>query len=83
NYGFVFFGWGISLLLGPQIGSSVLAATGSYVGAYYAAIGLLSVSLLLVFLLRQPRFTAEQVLDGPALAPVAAVTELRMEEVAA
>lgn len=63
NYGFVFFGWGISLLLGPQIGSSVLAATGFYTGAYHAAIGLLSVSLLLVFLLRQPRFVPERMLD--------------------
>ena len=68
NYGFVFFGWGISLLLGPQIGSSVLAATGSYIGAYYAALGLLSVSLLLVFGLRQPRFDAALVLDAPAVA---------------
>jgi MFS transporter, OFA family, oxalate/formate antiporter len=63
NYGFVFYGWGISLLLGPQIGSSVLAATGSYVGAYVAAIGLLAVSLTLVVLLRQPSFTPDQVID--------------------
>jgi MFS transporter, OFA family, oxalate/formate antiporter len=63
NYGFVFYGWGISLLLGPQIGSSVLAATGSYVGAYYAAIGLLAVSLLLVALLKQPKFHRHQFLD--------------------
>jgi len=83
NYGFVFFGWGISLLLGPQIGSSVLAATGSYIGAYYAAIGLLSVSLLLVFLLRQPRFTTEQILDAPVLAPVANPAALRPAEAAA
>lgn len=66
NYGFVFYGWGISLLLGPQIGSSVLAATGSYVGAYYAAIVLLAVSLTLVFLLRQPTFRADQVIDAEA-----------------
>ena len=70
NYGFVFYGWGISLLLGPQIGSSVLAATGSYIGAYYAAMGLLSVSLLLVFLLRQPRFADHQILDAPVAVPV-------------
>jgi MFS transporter, OFA family, oxalate/formate antiporter len=80
NYGFVFFGWGISLLLGPQIGSSVLAATGSYVGSYYAAIGLLSVSLLLVLLLRQPRFSVEQVLDGRAPAAVAAPMVIRPSE---
>ena len=80
NYGFVFFGWGISLLLGPQIGSSVLAATGSYVGAYYAAIGLLSVSLLLVLLLRQPRFSAEQVLDGSVPAAVTAPVAIRSRE---
>jgi MFS transporter, OFA family, oxalate/formate antiporter len=66
NYGFVFYGWGVSLLLGPQIGSSVLAATGSYVGAYYAAIGLLTASLTLVLLLRQPSFSPEQILDDEA-----------------
>lgn len=65
-YGFVFYGWGISLLLGPQIGSSVLAATGSYLGAYYAAIGLLTVSLLLVARLRPPTFAPEQTIDAPA-----------------
>jgi hypothetical protein len=41
----------------------VLAATGSYVGAYFAAIGLLTVSLTLVVLLRQPSFTPEQIID--------------------
>ncbi len=71
NYGFVFFGWGISLLLGPQIGSSVLAATGSYIGAYQAAIGLLAISMLLVFLLRQPHFASAVVLDRPAPEPTA------------
>jgi hypothetical protein len=76
----VFYGWGLSLLLGPQIGSSVLAATGSYIGAYYAAIGLLTVSLVLVGLLRQPRFAAEVLLDGPrAVAP--AVATLDREDV--
>lgn len=74
-YGFVFFGWGVSLLLGPQIGSSVLAATGSYIGAYYAAIGLLLVSLLLVVLLRQPRFAPAQLLDGHVRATEPAATE--------
>ena len=66
TYGFVFYGWGLSLLIGPQIGSSVLAATGSYVGAYYAALGLLATSLVLVALLRQPRFAAGDLLDGEA-----------------
>lgn len=81
NYGFVFYGWGISLLLGPQIGSSVLAATGSYVGAYYAAIGLLAVSLLLVALLRQPRFRADQIIDDADASEVeVVVTDDRDEE---
>ena len=79
NYGFVFYGWGISLLLGPQIGSSVLAATGSYIGAYYAAIGLLLVSLLLVTLLRQPRFADEKILDAPIPVAVAAQLEPQLE----
>lgn len=81
-YGFVFFGWGLSLLIGPQIGSSVLAATGSYIGAYYIALGLLTVSLLLVALLRQPRFAPEQVLDGGShvVAPVETCEDLDERE---
>lgn len=74
NYGFVFYGWGISLLLGPQIGSSILAATGSYIGAYYAAMALLLVSLVLVALLRQPRFAPEHVIDGTLNANAATVS---------
>lgn len=76
-YGFVFFGWGISALIGPQIGSSLLAATGSYIGAYYAAIGLLSVSLLLVLLLRQPRFAPDELLEGNVEEPMVAATPVR------
>ena len=63
NYGFVYYGWGFSLIIGPQISSSVKAATGSYTLAYYAAIGLIAISLVLVYLLKKPTFRADQIID--------------------
>ena len=63
NYGFVYYGWGFSLIIGPQISSSVKAATGSYTLAYYAAIGLIAISIVLVYLLKKPTFRADQIID--------------------
>lgn len=62
-YGFVYLGWGLSLVIGPTIGSVVLASTGAYVGAYYAAMGLLAVSAVLVVLLEPPRFRSSEIID--------------------
>ena len=63
NYGFVYYGWGFSLIIGPQISSSVKAATGSYTYAYFAAIGLIAISIILVFLLKKPTFRPDQIIE--------------------
>jgi MFS transporter, OFA family, oxalate/formate antiporter len=63
NYGFIFLGWGLSLVIGPTIGSVVLAATGAYVGTYYAAMGLLAVSAYLVVKLEPPTFDPSEIID--------------------
>lgn len=63
NYGFIFLGWGLSLVIGPTIGSVVLGATGAYVGTYYAAMGLLAVSAYLVAKLEPPSFDASEIID--------------------
>ncbi len=63
NYGFIFLGWGLSLVIGPTIGSVVLGATGAYVGTYYAAMVLLAVSAYLVVKLRPPSFDSVQIID--------------------
>ncbi|MFO7779546.1 MAG: MFS transporter [Nitriliruptoraceae bacterium] len=63
NYGFMFLGWGLSLVIGPTIGSVVLGATGAYVGTYYAAMGLLAVSAYLVVKLEPPTFDPSEIID--------------------
>ncbi len=63
NYGLVYYGWGISLIIGPQISSSVKAATGSYTYAYYAAIVLILISVVLVAFLKKPTFKPEEIVD--------------------
>lgn len=63
NYGFIYYGWGASTIVGPTIGSFILADSGSYVGAFYAAIGLLAVSAVLVALLRPPKFDSKEIVD--------------------
>jgi MFS family permease len=62
-YGYIFLGWGLSLVIGPTIGSLVLEATGAYVGTYYAAMGLLVVSAVLVVRLKPPSFDSIQIID--------------------
>lgn len=63
NYGFIFLGWGLSLVIGPTIGSLVLAGTGAYIGTYYAAMALLAVSAFLVSKLQPPRFHPDDIID--------------------
>lgn len=77
NYGVVYTGWGASLIIGPLIASYSkkyvaehgLDPTTSYHIAYYAAIGLIAVSALLVFLLKRPKFKQEEVIDDAVLLP--------------
>ena len=83
NYGIVYTGWGLSLVIGPTIASyskkSVLdkIAAGvpgvdlsqSYHLAYYSAIGLIAVSAVLAFLVKKPKFKQSQVIDDFVLAP--------------
>ncbi|MBJ7882017.1 L-lactate MFS transporter [Gelidibacter salicanalis] len=65
NYGFVYYGWGFSLIIGPQISANVKAATGSYTYAYYAAIVLIAISAILVYFLKKPTFRQDQIIDEP------------------
>jgi MFS family permease len=71
NYGLVYYGWGFSLIIGPQVSSSVKAATGEYTMAYYIAVGLIAVSAVLVFLLKKPMFRPDQIIDDVPVAAAA------------
>ncbi|MFP4235179.1 MAG: OFA family MFS transporter [Nitriliruptoraceae bacterium] len=83
NYGFIFLGWGLSLVIGPTIGSVVLEATGAYVGTYYAAMGLLAVSAYLVVRLEPPRFDPIQIIDPVYKREVLGMSEERIAAEAA
>lgn len=66
NYGVVYYGWGLSLVIGPQITALVYSEADGYIRAYYWAIGLLVVSLMLVLTLTKPKFRPDQILvDHP------------------
>ena len=76
NYGVVYTGWGLSLVIGPQIAaiSKQMALDAnkpeeSYFFAYYAAIGLIAISLVLAFLVKKPKFRQEDVIDDYILGP--------------
>ena len=83
NYGIVYTGWGLSLIIGPTIASfskksvmDKIAAgvpgvdlTQSYHFAYYSAIGLIAISAILAFSLKKPKFKQSEVTDGFVLAP--------------
>lgn len=73
NYGVVYTGWGLSLIIGPQIAAyskKIAAAPNeSYFFAYHAAIGLIAISLVLAFLVKKPKFRQEDVIDDYILGP--------------
>ena len=83
NYGVVYTGWGLSLIIGPTIAQfskkSVLTAieqgvegvnmTQSYHIAYKAAIGLIAVSFILAYLVKKPKFIQSEVIDDYILSP--------------
>ncbi len=65
NYGVVYYGWGLSLVIGPQITALVYSEANGYINAYYWAIGLLAISFVLTATLTKPKFTPDQILDDP------------------
>lgn len=76
NYGVVYTGWGLSLVIGPQIAaySNRLAEEAgtpdaAYHFAYKAAIGLIAISFVLAFLVKKPKFRQEDVIDDYILGP--------------
>ena len=76
NYGVVYTGWGLSLVIGPQIAaySKKLALEAntpqeSYFFAYHAAIVLIAISLVLAILVKKPKFRQEDVIDDYILGP--------------
>jgi OFA family oxalate/formate antiporter-like MFS transporter len=74
NYGVVYYGWGLSLVIGPQITALVYSEARGYTLAYYWAIALLAVSLVLVLFLKKPTFKPEQILDEAPVVPSEPVT---------
>ena len=64
NYGLVYYGWGLSLIIGPTISQIVKSRTGNYDYAYLIAFGLIAVSAVLVALLKHPLFRPEQIVDA-------------------
>ena len=77
NYAIVYTGWGLSLMIGPNISSwskkQVLLSgadiSTSYHFAYYAAIGLIAISAVLVYLVKKPKFKQSEVIDDYILSP--------------
>ena len=76
NYGVVYTGWGLSLVIGPQIAaySNRLAEANNapgeaYFFAYHAAIVLIAISFVLAFLVKKPKFRQEDVIDDYILGP--------------
>ena len=77
NYAIVYTGWGLSLMIGPNISSwskkqvmlSGADISTSYHFAYYAAIGLIAISAVLVYLVKKPKFKQSEVIDDYILSP--------------
>ena len=77
NYGVVYTGWGLSLIIGPTIAQfskkyvidNGLPLTQSYHIAYKAAIGLIVVSFILAYLVKKPKFIQSEVIDDYILSP--------------
>ncbi|MDO4762844.1 MAG: OFA family MFS transporter [Flavobacteriaceae bacterium] len=73
NYGVIYTGWGLSLVIGPQIAAYsktiAEAPNESYFFAYKAAIVLIAISLVLAFLVKKPKFRQEDVIDDYILGP--------------
>lgn len=69
NYGIVYTGWGLSLVIGPTISSFSKKLNGNYDFAYQAAIVLVLISLVIVYFLKKPKFRQEDVIDDFILAP--------------
>ena len=83
NYGVVYTGWGLSLIIGPTIaqfskkhvlegiknGVPGVDMTQSYHIAYYAAIGLIAISFVLAYLVKKPKFKQSEVVDDYILSP--------------
>ncbi len=63
NYGLVYNGWGISLIIGPSISAYSKYAYGNYDFAYGAAIVLIAISAAVVFFLKQPKFKPEEIIQ--------------------
>lgn len=63
NYGLVYYGWGISLIIGPTVSSYSKANFGNYDFAYGVAIGLVAISAAVVFFLKQPKFRPDQIVE--------------------
>lgn len=63
NYGLVYYGWGLSLIIGPTVSQVTKANTGNYDGSYLIAFALIAVSVALVALLKQPIFKLEEIVD--------------------
>lgn len=63
NYGLVYYGWGLSLIIGPQVSQISKATTGNYQMAFLIAVGLIIISAILVTLLKQPKFRPDQIVD--------------------
>lgn len=66
NYGVVYYGWGLSLVIGPQLTAVVYSEATGYINAYYWAVGLIAVSALLVATLKKPTFLPHQIIDDVA-----------------
>ena len=83
NYAVVYTGWGLSLMIGPNISSwskkqvmSQIAQgvpgvdiSQSYHLAYYSAVGLIAISAVLVFLVKKPKFKQSEIIDDYVLSP--------------
>ena len=54
NYGLLLMAWGFAGVLGPQIGSRVFVATGSYQAAFFGAAASALAALVLLFVVRPP-----------------------------
>lgn len=63
NYGLVYYGWGLSLIIGPQISQYSKATTGNYDMAFIVAMVLIIISAIIVALLKQPKFKPEEIVD--------------------
>lgn len=63
NYGLVYYGWGLSLIIGPMVSQISKKMTGNYQMAFLIALGLIVVSFIIVTMLKQPKFRPDQIVD--------------------